>query len=92
MMSLVTTKPPGLQKRPPSSFECAKKYDTCRRLSMTENMIRTDVTPFGVLVDFKKELEDFEERLHEPTVGTILDTSGATDGQLYRLRDHLKCA
>ena len=89
------------ETRPISSTVRAKEYDTNRRASvpsppesLSSSMDRSlpplDTTLHGFLVDVKEELERFNERLYEPTVGTIMDTSNATSGQLYRLRDDLK--
>ena len=42
------------------------------------------------LVDLQEELRSFEDRLYEPTVGTLMDTHAAMTGDLYDLRDDLR--
>lgn len=85
------------ETRPVTSAERAKNYDTQRRMSvpsppgsLSSSLDKSpDTTLTGFLVDVKEELERFNQRFYEPTVGTIMDTSNATDGNLYRLRDDL---
>ena len=94
------TKATIFSERPVSSTELAKNYDMHRRMSiatppeslsssMDKSLDVIDTTLDGFLVDVKEELEKFEERFYEPTVGAIMDTSKATSGDLYRLRDDL---
>ena len=95
-MSTVT-KATIFETRPITSTERAKNYDAHRRSSvpsppesLSSSMERPiDTTLVGFLVDVREELERFNERLYEPTVGTIMDTTKATSGNLYRLRDDL---
>ena len=76
------------EMRPLSSTERAKEYDMIRRTSsVSDEKIEMNTTPHGYLVDVKRDLESFED---EPTVDTFMDTSLATTGKLYRLRDHLQ--
>lgn len=76
--------------RPVSSTERAKTYDTTRRRSSFTP--HDDATPplAGALVDLKSDLEDFEARFYEPRVGTFMDTTLATQGHLYDVRDELR--
>ena len=41
-------------------------------------------------MDLQEELRSFEDRLYEPTVGTLMDTHAAMTGDLYDLRDDLR--
>ena len=49
-----------------------------------------DTTPFGDLVDFKTHLAGLEDRMREDPVGAFMDTSKATTGHLYTVRDELR--
>lgn len=84
--------------RPPCPGERAREYDAVRRERLTKcnekvtslqelDPIDTRIT--GDLVDFARELTMFPERLHEPTVGTFMDTRASTKGDLYTFREYL---
>lgn len=83
--------------RPTCCKDRANAYDSMRRRSSSSSVESSDDAPLeridtrlrGDLVDFQEMLNTFEERLSEPTVGTFMDTSAATSGRLYELRDDL---
>lgn len=85
---------------PPSrKTNTAKAYDDARRSatppqslasSVDKMALLEDVPLEGFLVDVKNELQGFEQRMYEPTVGAFMHTSDATKGKLYRIRDDLE--
>lgn len=89
-------------QRPMSSTERAHLYarelaskranasPTSSLASSVDESLAFDPTLRGDLVDLRKHLDGFEERLHEPRVGEIMDTSRARTGYLYRVRDELR--
>ena len=80
------------------SRDRANAYDAMRRKSLIPPTSPTslassnasDTRLYGDLVDLQEELRSFEDRLYEPTVGTLMDTHAAMTGDLYDLRDDLR--
>jgi len=89
-------------QRPMSTNERAKLFATelaARTKSRETSPIQSLASSFdgvqsttlrGDLVDLRDHLEGFEARLYEPCVGQIMDTSNATTGDLYVIRDDLR--